>query len=115
MKPRILYIECKSGDGISGPARIGRVTFSQTGTTLYYRGRQLQKMSRPGFKSNYFDVATGDEYWISGPKKRGGDRLYPGPIEIDPDVRHEYWTLIRRLPHRAAQASIHCNGKHAKA
>ena len=34
---RIMYIESK-GDGITGPARIGRVTFSKSGKTLYYRG-----------------------------------------------------------------------------
>jgi hypothetical protein len=117
MPPRIMYIECKSDSALAGPARIGRVTFSQTGKTLYYyyRGRQLQKMSRPGFKSNYVDLATGDEYWISGPKKRGGDRLYPGTIEIDPDVREEYWTAIRGLPQCAARTSIHCTGKYSQA
>ena len=33
MKTRIMYIESK-GAGLSGPARIGRVTFSKTGATL---------------------------------------------------------------------------------
>ena len=36
MKSRIMYIECKS-DGLTGPARIGRVTFSKTGRTLLRR------------------------------------------------------------------------------
>jgi len=35
---RIMYIECKAG-GLTGGARIGRVTFSKTGRTLYYRGQ----------------------------------------------------------------------------
>ena len=34
---RIVYIECKAG-ALTGPGRIGRVTFSKTGRTLYYRG-----------------------------------------------------------------------------
>ncbi len=38
MKSRIMYIERKAG-GLTGPARVGRVTFSQTGNTLYYAGR----------------------------------------------------------------------------
>ena len=89
-----MYIEYK-GDGISGPARIGRVTFSKSGRTIYYRGKQFQSLSGRGFKSNYFDVETRDEYWISGPKKNGADRLYGGSVEIDDDIREEYWTQIR--------------------
>jgi hypothetical protein len=98
---RVMYIECKAG-GLTGPARIGRVTFSQTGRTLYYRGKKFQSLKGLGFKSNYYDVETGDDYWISGPKRNGGDALYGGnsPIEIDDDVREEYWRLIRCQPQR---------------
>src|SRR5438094_4010502 len=85
---RIMYIECKAG-GLTGDARIGRVTFSQTGRTLYYRGQKFQSLKGRGFKSNYYNVDTGEDYWISGPKRGGGDALYGGstPIEIDEDVR----------------------------
>lgn len=98
---RIMYIECKAGS-LTGPARIGRVTFSQTGRTLYYRGQKFQSLKGAGFKSNYYEVESRDDYWISGPKRNGGDALYGGisPIEIDDDVREEYWRLIRRQPHR---------------
>lgn len=75
MKPRIMYIECKAG-GLSGPARIGRVSFSKTGRSLYYDGRTFRSLRGAGFKANYYDVETGEEYWISGPKKDGSDRLY---------------------------------------
>ena len=34
MRSRIVYIESK-GEGLSGPARIGRVPFNRTGRTLY--------------------------------------------------------------------------------
>jgi hypothetical protein len=64
---RIMYVECKAGELI-GAARIGRVTFSRTGRTLYYRGQRFQRLKGAGFKSNYFDVETGEDYWISGPK-----------------------------------------------
>jgi hypothetical protein len=96
-----MYIECKAG-GLTGPARIGRVTFSQTGRTLYYRDHKFQSLKGAGFKSNYYDVESGDDYWISGPKRNGGDALYGGasPVEIDDDVREEYWRIIRRQPHR---------------
>src|SRR5262245_24993380 len=98
---RIMYIECKAG-GLTGNARIGRVTFSKTGRTLYYGGQTFQSLKGAGFKSNYYCVETGEDYWISGPKRRGGDALYGGstPIEIDEDVREEYWTDIRRQPER---------------
>ena len=102
MKPRIMYIECKA-TGLTGEARIGRVTFSQTGRTLYYGGRTFRSLKGNGFKSNYFDVETGEEYWISGCRKDGADRLYGErvPVEIDEDVREEYWTAIRMMPERA--------------
>jgi hypothetical protein len=99
MKSRIMYIEDKSG-GLTGPARIGRVTFSKTGRTIYYRGRSFQSLKGLGFKANYYDVETGDHYWISGPKRDGGDALHDGgsPIEIDEDAREEYWRDIRGQP-----------------
>src|SRR4051812_45586358 len=99
---RIMYIECKAGS-LAGEARIGRVTFSQTGRTLYYRGRKFQSLKGAGFKSNYYDVESGEDYWISGPKRRGGDALYATnvPTEIDEDARQEYWCDIRKMPERA--------------
>jgi hypothetical protein len=99
VKPRIMYIEYKGND-LTGPARIGRVTFSKTGETLYYGGKSFQSLKGNGFKANYYDVETLEEYWISGPKKRGGDSLYATNIatEIDEDVREEYWIEIRKNP-----------------
>lgn len=111
MKSRIMYIECK-GDQISGPARIGRVTFSKSGKSLYYRGRRFYPLSGRGFKANYADSETRVQHWISGCKKRGGDRLYSGTIEIDDDVREEYWTTIRNLPDQKSKKLIRCVGKH---
>jgi hypothetical protein len=108
-----MYIENKSED-ISGPARIGRVTFSKSGRSLYYRGKSFQSLGGAGFKANYFDVDTREEYWISGCKKNGGDRLYPGEIEIDEDVREEYWLNIRNQPESVALTKIRCAGKYGK-
>ena len=107
MKSRIMYIEAKSG-GLTGPARIGRVTFSKTGATLYYLGRAFQSMKDNGFKSNWFDVETGDPCWISGPHKDGRDALYATHFspEVDADVHVEYWSTIRGLsvpPRREAE------------
>lgn len=98
---RIMYIECKAG-ALTGEARIGRVSFSKTGRTLYYREHRFQSLRGAGFKSNYFDLTTRADYWISGPKQKGGDRMYHSrfPVEIDDDVREEYWISIRREPER---------------
>jgi hypothetical protein len=105
MRSRIMYIESKA-EGLVGPARIGRVTFSKTGATIYYKGQSFQSLGGAGFKSNYFDVETRDEYWISGPRRDGDDRLYTSniPVEIDEDVREEYWTDIRKKPEKKAQS-----------
>ena len=94
-----MYIESKAG-GLTGPARIGRVTFSKSGATLYYAGMSFQSLKGSGFKSNYFEVESGDHYWISGPRKDGKDSLYVTSIAtvIDPDVHDEYWSKIRGLP-----------------
>lgn len=96
---RIMYMENKSG-GLTGTARIGRVSFSRTGRTLHYRGQRFQSLKGAGFKSNYVDLDSGEAYWISGPKKDGSDRLYGErlPTPIDDDVTDEYWTVIRGVP-----------------
>jgi hypothetical protein len=107
--PRIMYIECK-GEGLHGSARIGRVTFSRTGATLYYGGKSFGRLGGRGYKANYSDIETGEQYWISGPRRDGTDRLYKSdrPVEIDEDVREEYWTEIRKKPEwkTRSQASL---------
>lgn len=97
MKSRIMYVEYKGG-GLSGPARITRITFSKSMRSVYFAGKRLQSLAGNGYKSNYFDVETGEEYWVSGCKRRGGDRLYHGLVDIDEDVREEYWVQIRQQP-----------------
>jgi hypothetical protein len=90
-RSRIMYIEHKI-DGIARNANIGRVTFSKTGKSLYYRGKTFKSLNGRGFKSNYYDIETRERYWISGCKKNGADALYPNRVEIDDDVWEEYWS-----------------------
>jgi hypothetical protein len=100
-----MYIESKA-EGLQGPARIGRVTFTKSGKGIYYKGREFYRIN--GFKANYAEIGTRAEYWISGPRKDGRDRLYrPSglPVEIDDDVREEYWRDIREQPQFAARTS----------
>ena len=96
-----MYVESKAG-GLSGAARIGRVSFSKMGRTIYYGGKTFRSLKGAGFKANHYDVDTGEEYWISGPKRDGTDRLYGErvPVDVDEDVREEYWTQIRLQPDR---------------
>jgi hypothetical protein len=98
-KTRIMYIESKA-DSLNGPARIGRVTFSKSGRSLTYARKTFRSLRGRGFKANYYDVETGEHYWISGPRKDGRDRLYDKssiPVEIDEDVATEYWSEIRGM------------------
>ena len=67
----------KSHDGghdDRGPAWIGRVTFSKTGKTIYYRDLKLERANCGC--GNHVDTESGDVYWVSGPKKDGTDRYY---------------------------------------
>jgi hypothetical protein len=110
MKSRIMYTESKA-EGLCGPACIGRVFFNKSGKTLIYRNRKFQSLRGQGFKSNYRDIEAFREFWISGPRKDGQDRLYGEriPIRVDEDVWEEYWTQIRGL----SLAPPTTTGKHA--
>lgn len=71
--------------------------------SVHYAGKTLTK-TKSGFKHNFFDAETMEEYWISGPKKAGGDGLYgSNGAEIDDDVREEYWEKIRGQPSRKGE------------
>jgi hypothetical protein len=96
---RIMYVELKSGND-RGLAWIGRVRFSKTGRTVYYRGRTLRRSQ--GIAGNHVDVVSGEEFWISGIKADGNDRHWAGggPVDIDPDVRDEYVLMVSPLVRR---------------
>lgn len=88
---RVMYLENKGGQIDGADARIGWVEFSRSGQTIYYRGRSLQKGQ--GVSSNFFDVETREEYWVSGVKQRGSN-AHPAErgvaIAIDPDAAEAY-------------------------
>lgn len=111
-KTRIVYIE--QGGGFQGPGRIGRVSFSKTGRTIHCKGQSFRPLGGMGYKTNYLDVETRDQYWISGPRKDGQDTLYPGLVEIDEDAREEYWLEVRKEPNKVDQMSYRSIGRHAK-
>jgi len=112
-RTRIMYIEDKS-EGLVGPARIGRVTYSKTGKSLTYRGREFASLRGTGNKANFWDVESGAQYWISGCKKDGLDSLYANVVEIDEDVREEYWVKIRNKAKLKELRAYRCPGKYSK-
>ena len=111
MQAQIMYLEPKD-DVASLDARIGLVEKSKTGKTLRYKGREFQSLKGSGFKANFFDVETGDYFWIVGCRKDGNDGLYRTKIFVDENIREEYWTNIRDMPERAKQESFISTGKH---
>ncbi len=94
-KRRLMYVENKDGDLDGVDARIGWVTFSKTGKTVYYRGRELLKTGGQGIRGNFMDVATREEYWVSGVKKRGSNAHWAesADVRIDADARDAYREL----------------------
>jgi len=87
----IRYIELKSGYHDDGPAWIARVLVSKSGRTVYFDGKAL-KRSTQVVSGNYYDVETAESYWVSGVKKKGGDRHWAGcgKITIDAGAIDEY-------------------------
>ncbi len=94
MKTQIKYLEHKTSN--NGQAWIGKVEFSKTGQSAYFNNQCFKKLKSGGIAGNYFDLETGDEYWISGVKKNGQDRHMngAGKINIDENIIEEYLTLV---------------------
>ena len=94
------YIELKTGWNDNGPAWIGFVKESRSGRMVYFNDHAFQK--RSGEYSNYVDVETREEYWISGVKKNGEDRHWAGggSITIDRKAVELYKSLtgMKELP-----------------
>ncbi|SFA99211.1 hypothetical protein SAMN05216249_106115 [Acetitomaculum ruminis DSM 5522] len=90
----IRYIELKTGFNDNGPAWIGNIKESKSGKTIYFNDHAFQKYH--GVYSNYIDIETNDEYWISRVKKNGEDRHWAGngKITIDRKVVDEYLAIV---------------------
>ena len=76
----LMYIELKTGYSDDGPAWIGYVKTSKSKKTIYFNDHAFQKLV--GGCSNYVDIENGDEYWISGLKKRESNRHWAGRGKI---------------------------------
>ena len=102
MREELKYIELKSGYSDNGPAWIGFVSFSKSGKTIYFNGKGFQSLNGTGIQGNYFDLETGDEYWISGVKNNMSDRhiFGNGKILIEKRSLNDYLKKIdsKELP-----------------
>lgn len=89
----LMYIELKTGYSDDGPAWIGYVKTSKSKKTIYFNDHAFQKQN--GGYSNYADIETGEEYWISGLKKKESNRHWDGhgKIMIDRRAVDEYLSL----------------------
>jgi hypothetical protein len=96
LRTELKYIELKSGFSDNGNAWIGLVSFSKSGKTIYFNGKAFQSLNGMGISGNYFDLESGDEYWISGVKKDMSDRhkFGGGKIYVEKRILSEYLQTI---------------------
>lgn len=103
MPERIMYLQLKTGYNTDcGPAWIARVRFTRTWRTACVHGRTLARVTgtaRANFDSNFYDVETGEEFWMSGPKRDRTDGRYTSQEpHVDEDVRGEYAAFLAGSP-----------------
>lgn len=74
----------------------GSVGYFLKNWEVYYRGRQLTKLKGRGVHGNFVDVASGEEFWVSGVKKRGSN-AHPAErgivVIVDDDAQVEYQAI----------------------
>lgn len=89
------YIELKTGFNDNGPAWIARAKTSKSGQTIYFNGRALKRGAR-GAPGNFYDIETGEIYWVSGVKRDGSDRHWAGSgrVSIEASAVPEYLALV---------------------
>ena len=92
---RVMYLENKDGLLEGAHARIGWVTFSKTGRTVFYAGRSLKAIGGRGVRGNFIDEQSGEEFWVSGIKKRGSNAHAneSTSVVVDDDAKDEYERL----------------------
>lgn len=98
MKSEIKYLELKTGYSHNGPAWIGLVSFSKSGKTIYFNGKAFQSIGSDRARGNFYDIESGEEYWISGVKKDQTDRhqFGNGQIQIEERIVDDYLAIVNR-------------------
>jgi len=95
---RIMFVQQKTGyDTDRGPSWIGWVDFNRSWKTAYVRGRELRRWQ--GIDANFVDVETGEEFWLSGPKRDRSDTRYgPRSTTVDGDAVSAYEAFLDGAP-----------------
>jgi hypothetical protein len=95
MPRRIMFVHVKTGyDTDRGPSWIGWVDFSKSWNTAYFRGRAMRRAGGMS-DANFYDVETGEEFWIPGPKRDRTDTRYgPGHPEVEPEAARAYRAFL---------------------
>ena len=94
-----MYVQLKTGYPLDqGPAWIARVRFSKTWRTVYFHGRTLARVTGTAYANrdwNFYDVQTGEGFWISGPKRKRTDARYSSQQpEVEPTARAAYEAFL---------------------
>ncbi|MBM7781775.1 hypothetical protein [Arthrobacter tumbae] len=103
MNERIMYVQLKTGYNTDrGPAWISLVRFSKSWRTAYFHGRTLHRVTgtaRANFDSNFYDIESGEEYWVSGPKRDRADGRYSSqqPL-VEEGAREAYEAFLNGAP-----------------
>lgn len=108
MKTEIKYIELKSNYNHNGPAWIGLVAFSKSGKTVYFDGKAFQRMGSDRMLGNYYDIESGEEYWISGFKENMTDRhkYGGGKVLVEERILQEYLSKTKQQKLDSTKFSI---------
>lgn len=93
-----MFVQLKTaGYNDRGPAWIAVVRFSKTWATAYVHSRTLRRFDV--VSGNFYDVETGESYWISGPKRDRTDARYSfQQPTIDEDARAAYEAFLGGAP-----------------
>lgn len=100
-----MYVQLKTGyDRDQGPAWIGWVRFTKTWRTAYFQDRTLARVTgtvraNVDGDANFYDVHTGDLYWISGPKRSRTDARYSAQQPtVEPEAKTPYEAFLAGSP-----------------
>lgn len=93
----VRYIELKTGFSDNGPAWIARVKMSKSKRTIYFNNMALKAAGGQGIAGNYYDLESGNAFWISGIKRSEWNRHWAGggDIMIERSVYQWYLSEIQ--------------------
>lgn len=98
-----MFVQLKTGyDTDRGPSWIAMVRFTRSWRTAHFHGLTLHRVTgtrRANVDSNFYDVDSDDEYWVSGPKRDRTDGRYSAqqPI-VEDDVTALYEAFLDGAP-----------------